>query len=510
MCVCSGRFRVVIQFLLAAALSAVGQEPKSQPVMYVDVSRSIQLNQPVWHHLPGWQRCSSLDLIRAQNLNKADLLVIRNIADSIPYTEAEIQAVKTFVRTGGGLLLIGNLSDSPGPFAPFQDGTWQKVEMLPTSRFASNQLAKHFGVSLTNTRHRGKPEFNAKAPLNLGIDLTPLCFPQALSALRLREKARGELVHAWGEPVAVARQHGEGRVIVCGASWLFWRRGDPKEFAAQQALLEKWCRWLIAGREARPTSLPALPHRIDPPLSLETKHAVFLHIPQLADETKRIAREWKDVWAVLQTTTGLPSAMALAPPQEGDGRMRVHVRAALRGGYASEACIGMAAMGRKSDRISLLGHEVGHKLLGGPTHGVSEAFAEWLSCLCLRSCGCEKVAAETERKYATAFRAVDPDGTALDVADPKASTEHFHACMGKWSWIIGYLETRYGTDFLKHYVAAMNKRFSMDGSHHRLRDGQRIQITMADMVLAMSDAAGRDLSPWFRSIGTSLNMPAGK
>ena len=152
---------------------------------------------------------------------------------------------------------------------------------------------------------------------------------------------------------------------------------------------------------------------------------------------------------------------------------------------------------------AVLGHEVGHKLLRGCNGSVWEAFAEWLSSRALRAAGYAQEAQEKINRHLADFRAADPQGTALDIANPQTDIKQRKACQGKWIWIMSQLCEKHGDTFVRDYVTALRNNTRPAGSQRKLV-ARQANLRMRDHVAALSKAAGEDLTAWFTKLGITV------
>lgn len=155
--------------------------------------------------------------------------------------------------------------------------------------------------------------------------------------------------------------------------------------------------------------------------------------------------------------------------------------------------------------LQTLGHEVGHKLIGGPNQSVNEAFAIWSGQRVMALLGHGASARDMREKQFGRFRAADPTGQRLDIADHDTAINEFSGCRAKWVWILSELEARYGDDIVARYAVAIRAGLGPDGPHRKTINARRARLTMDDVAHYLSEAAGEDLVPWFRSLGITVS-----
>ena len=79
----------------------------------------------------------------------------------------------------------------------------------------------------------------------------------------------------------------------------------------------------------------------------------------------------------------------------------------------------------------------------------------------------------------------------------KADASKSRATNLKGHWVLQELESMCGKDIMKQYLVA----FRAWRQRNRAR---KDPLTTTELVELLSTAAGRDLQPWFREVGTTL------
>jgi len=503
-----------LSLLLAAGSGRAAAPQRPRPLkIYQDESRSLQIGAQTWLHLKGVRISRATDLISLEHLKPYDVAILWNQVESLAYSREELEAIDTYVRNGGGLLLIGRPQAYTKVRAVFANGGFARPEALPVQDFSMNAMAALWGLQFSNATRLGVPHFAASTPLTESPDVAKMAFEQPLSCLVGSTEGAQVVAEAFGHPVVVAKSHGRGRVILCGAPRLFLRYGTlaesklhetDEELAVQERVLRQWLEWLGEGSPVRSKSPQGLPLRIPGRVRLEEQGLVVYTIPQLESVAKELVGEWAKVWPQLARMTGLASPVELARGSADETLLEIYLCASPGGGLSGGNRIAIPAMGGDERLIAILSHEVGHKLLGGCNHGASEAFAEWCAIKGLTAAGYEKFAAEKLQKKLGAFREADPTGKKMDLSDVTDEISRTHAYQGKWIWIFATLEKEYGETFLAAYLKALRKNVTLVGPAHKQSGGKKVSLTMRDHITAMSEAAGKDLTPWFKELGTSI------
>jgi len=510
---------LAIAVVLLAASLAQAQRPQLIR-LYRDESRALPLGSPVWttlHRSAGYHVTVGMDLLDYGRLKCCDVIIVWNSVETISYDPVELDAVTRFVQEGGGLLLVGNpaLSRPTTARASFLKGRFRNLQKLPDSSFSMNQLSGLYDVRFANGMRPGEPIYQTTTEPNHGINVSLLQARQPLAPLICNNASVQTLVEAHGGPAVVAVEHGAGRVIICSASRLLMKQGSLAErklgktdtvLGAQKKLVDGWLRWLAARRFSTIAKEPPLPGRVLPRVEKELDNAVFYYIPQVEPRATEILADWDRIWADFSDYTGLESPMACAPGDLRRHKMEVYIRPAMGGGYAGAREVALAAFGDEWRATAVLGHEVGHKLLGAPTSSMSEGFAQWMNFRGLRATGRTVVADERLQQALAEYRRADPTGRELDLADGMTDITKSKACQGKWLWVLLELEKNHGDDFIRRYVKSLRAGVPLDGSHHKRVGTKRVKVTMEDLVFHMSQAAGLDLAPWFRDLGITVGF----
>ncbi len=485
--------------------------------IYVDESRSLQLGGEIWKGLSendGYISTRSMDLIEYEQLKCYDVMIVRNYVETLSYSEEELEAIRRFVEDGGGLLVIGNVIPHRKTKATYSNGKWSDLMPLPEATFSMNQIAAMFQIAFTNAVRTETAHFNTQSPVNDGSDLSLLEFEQPLSPLICHRDETQILIDNFDMPVAVSLDYGEGRAIFCGAHRLFVEYGSYSDrklgrtdaiVEVQKDLLDNWLRWLSYRKSSQQLNISNWPDDIPPRVKLSSQMADFYCIPQLQNHTERVMEDWTKIWPSFSGYVGVSSPLEFLPGVKPGEKLSVFVRAAEQGGLSGGTRVHIAAMGEEWRPAAILSHEVGHKLLGGVNTSVSEGYAEWMNCRGLRAMGYFDAAEEKMSKHLNDFHRVDPTGKELDIVDSLLDAQEFHACMGKWMWILSELERKYGEDIIRRYVACLRTGLELSGAHNKVVDGKRVKLSMDDIVHFMSKASGEDLFPWFGELGITVH-----
>lgn len=483
--------------------------------LYIEESRRYATNGTYWRVLRrdhGFVRSIVRAPVESHRLADYDVVVIGDIPNRIAYTQDELAALERFVSEGGGLLIAGNPMShrAPGETGAHRlpDGRW-KVEELRRMRADNHplvQVSELFGISFANARAVDTPQFDPEWPPHQELNMEATSFRQGMDVLLPQRKDVAQLITVSQAPVAIALSHGRGRVIITGAGRLFRVvkpiRGITVEQAetikeAQFALLECWIRWLAQGRPAGPRRQPInLPNVVNPPTLFERPGVRIMGLQQLQSKAHDLVGVWDQAWPHLSQLTGAKTPFTHHPELDDMATLNVTLLPTKQGGFSGGTRVAIAALREPDGLLGILAHEVGHKLVSGCNTATSEGFAEYVNYRARLAAGFAESARSKFQENMKAFRDVDPTGKELDLANLEIVRESGRACQGKWMYIVDYLDQKYGKGFLARYCAA---------SARRKRAGEK--VTMAHHVTCFSEAAGEDLTPWFRSMGITVEQP---
>ena len=491
--------------------------PHERIKIYNDESRALHLGVPIWKKLSAKDNCfttRAMSNLKYENIKNYDVVVIHNLIESIPYSDQEIESVMRYVNNGGGLLVIG-LSSQIRTKAKYHKDKFVELVPVPKSEFCSNQIASKFKIAFSNGLRQGTPSFNNNA-LNQNVNKQTLAFELPLNPLlTLKGADCTTLVEGYGHPVAVAVEYGKGRAIFVGVSRLFMQYGKLPDrklgltddiIAEQKALFMKWLIWLAEARHSNNAESDIYPVDIYPEEKIETESAQFYFIPQLETQAVKIADDWKLIWSDFSNYLGVESPLQFVMDADEGQKLTVLLRVSRAGGLSGGHRISVPVLGESWRAAGVLSHEVGHKLLGGETTGMSEGSAEWLSARGLKAAGYYKEAQEKLDTHLAEYYKLDPNGNILDITDELMDIRESKACQGKWIWILGEMEKKYGGDFWKRYVKQLEKKYQLVGSHRRYIDEQhpREKITYEEMVAVMNTVAGEDITDWLKEHGIKV------
>jgi hypothetical protein len=390
------------------------------------------------------------------------------------YLPQEVAALKQYVESGGGLVLLGG--------SPSRRG---EIEQWPL-----NKLAKQFGAAFSTA--------------NDTVDGV------SMPALEMSSDWQSHLRGEQGKPVIVRRQYGRGRILIIGSVKHIEPSKDrsPAAQAAREkiiASLGRMIRWVAAGTPAVGGSA-RLPREAGGggPIYPEMTERIGNVIVYYAKNQKKELLECvtRDMPLIKSKVEGwLPSA-------EPDEPMHLILSAGAGGGWAVNAYlpkeVGIISL-RKSGILSIFAHELAHTM-GGPPNDKgelagswlygnrSEAHAGWFQGKAAALPTGKRVSHQPNKLFD-----FDKNGDALDLA---LSSEENRKKWGKgkdWTkiwWVWQKLDDRYGPTWYPRWRWVQYTRW---------RDEPDRRLTMDETVEDMSIAVGEDLFGFFHKIGTTLS-----
>jgi len=389
------------------------------------------------------------------------------------YTQAEREALKQFVESGGGLIVFGTRPQTKEA----------------ADRWSMNELLKEFGARFSHESEQG--EKGAYSALKLDDNWEPL----------LRGKG--------GQPVRARRLVGKGRVMVVeGIGAVNPGRGEAKEAVqAKHDTLKEAVLWAAAGR-APVGGDWRMPHLggagIFPDLEQNLGGVVVYYAAnQKPDVLKCIEEHIPN--AARQIREWLPT-------KRFDEPYNIVICAGGGGGWAINARPKAAAV-IAYNPLSILGifaHEMAHTMGGprnandelagrSPHHNQGEAHAGWFQGK-IQAQYDEPARAKSNRNCNRILEIEKKKGAKLDFTkeyENKVGREKWGkgAEWTKMWWVWQKLDDRYGPTWYPRWYWVRATRWQDEPGHRE---------TWEEMIEDLSIAVGEDLFPFFRAIGTTL------
>jgi len=465
------RTRLVIITLLVSlvASAAPAARPAARIHSVVDISHAFSFyfdGRFARNYLVGKGNVSvqNWGTLHKFDFDRVNLVVLQSGASSCQYTPKDIAAIKAFLESGGGVIVLGD-------YALFRD---EKTYTL-------NALAKAFGAKFVNKGVKkpitGLGELKGKAVKNYGgktITLTRSMYWEML------------IKDAAGRCLMARRNVGKGKLLVTtrGISGRKPDASDPINAEWLAPLLTD----LASGKTVDPKRRPRH-HRAENTVirdGLEIRYSDYMQ--PFADEIFKmyvICRPVQEKLLGVPPSEGMLASLLLLPTGGG--------------GFSSGRTIGLGIWWggfpqKKCGMVELLGHEAMHSWVHPFTEPLwNEGIATYVGIQMGIQLGYKTQAEKTLAGWIKRAKRHDPEMKKYDLAGGK-DIPHT-VVMAKPMWIWEQLRKE-KPDILARYFKA--KR--------RLADPKKLKrYTAHDSVAVLSIAAERDLFAWFQSLGISVN-----
>ena len=398
------------------------------------------------------------------DFDSVNLVVLQSGASACQYTPKDIAAVRAFLESGGGVIVLGN-------YALFRED----------KTYTLNAMVKAFGAEFVNQGVKGpmvgEGELKGKGIKNYGG-----------KPIRLAKASEWQvLVRDAGGQVMMARKKvGKGELLVASRS-LSGRQPNAKD-PINAEWLAPMLRDLAAGKTVDPKRRPKH-HRAEIIVNrggLEIRYSEYME--PFADEIFEI---YGKCFPVQQRILGVPPAKGMLTtlillPTGG-------------GGFSSGRAIGLGTWWggfpkKRYGMVELIGHEATHSWVHPFTEPMwNEGLATYVGIQIGRELGYKAEADKTLADWIKSARRHDPDMKKYDLVVRK-NIPHSVA-MAKPMWIWEQLRKE-KPDILARYFRAKRK----------LADPRKLKrYTAHDCAVVLSVAAERDLFKWFQSLGISVD-----
>lgn len=398
------------------------------------------------------------------DLARVNLLVLPTGATPCPYTERDLAAVRAFLEGGGGVVVLGSA------------GTFRDEKVCH-----ANELAGAFGARFTNAR--AKRPITAAARFG-GGELESY----GGGTLALEEPDAWEVLarDVNGEALLARRGVGTGQLLV-GCYGLNGRQPDAKDpinTALWQPLLLELARGKAVDRRRRPEG--KMPEQTTVRGELRIEHSSYL-----APMAALIAEEYERSLPILNELCGVPPSPGMLA--------KLILLPTGGGGFSSGAAIGLGVWWgdfpeKRYPMIELIGHEAGHSwVLPFAEPMWNEPIATYIGARVGERLGYGEEARGVIARNIAGARKLDPELKKYDIAYGEDVPNA--VVWGKTMWIWERLREE-RPDALARYFRA--KRRLIDPE-------KRDCYTPDDCAAVMSAAMGRDLFPWLRSLGLTVD-----
>lgn len=398
------------------------------------------------------------------DLSNVNLLILQTGASPCVYFPEDVKAVQRFLDEGGGVVILGDR-------ALFRD----------EKKYHLNDLATALGAEVV--------DIAAKTPLkaskSLGVDEVKT---YGGKTIRLTKPNQWDVIvrDAKGAVVMARRNVGKGRLLVTsrGLSGHNPNASDPiNDGIWIPALVE-----LSSGKQVNPKRKPQsaqAENEVDKG-GLKLRYSDYLQ--PFADEIVTIYQKaLPEIEAVMgvPASAGMLASLILLPTGGG--------------GFSSGRNVGLGVWwggfpDKRYGMIELIGHEGCHSwVLPFAEPMWNEGIATYVGIRIAHRMGESEGAERSLTRWIANAKKLDPDMTKFDIAHGK-DVPHV-VKMAKPMWIFEELRKEQA-DILATYF--QTKRRLIDPA-------KRKRYTAEDCVAVLSIAMGRDLFPWFRSLGVTVD-----
>jgi len=417
------------------------------------------------NYLPGGADARNWGTLHKCDVTNVNLLVLQSGASPCPYLMEDREAVRRFLEEGGGVLVLGD-------YAEFRD----------EEDYRLNGLTRPFGAqfvgAVAKEALQPAPELKAEAVTYYGGRTIYVEDPTQWQVL-MRD-ANGALV-------MVRKSVGKGQLLLASRG-LVGRQPDAKD----PINAEWWTPLLQDLAKGKPVSADRPPQGQAPEIHL-TRDGLNIdtseYLQPYADATVGV---YSRVRPTVERILGVSPAPGMLT--------NLILLATGGGGFSSGAAIGIGIWWGDFPRkqygmVELLSHEATHSwVLPFPEPLWNEGIATYVGILVGRELGLNADADATLKGWIDGARQHDPDLTKCDLTGQSGPVPHVVA-MAKPMWIFEELRKE-KPDILARYFETKRK----------LIDPQKVkQYTADDSVAVLSIALGRDLFPWFQSLGIRVD-----
>jgi len=398
------------------------------------------------------------------DFSNINLIILSTGSSSCPYLPEDIEAVRAFVKQGGGLLLLGD-------YVRCRDGGEYKL----------NTMARAFGAKFKQS--------NARVPLiAAGLLGTGQVESYGGKTIWLKEPDKWQILirDSAGQPVLARRRFGRGTVVVASRA-LAGHRPDAKD-----PINARWWTPLLVdaarGKPVDPRKRPrgAMPENVTVRQGLKIQYSDYLR--PMADVIFRLFAKARPE---LERIFGVPpyrdmlTTLILLPTGGG--------------GFSSGRAVGLGVWWggfpeKQYGMIELIGHECCHSwVLPYAEPMWNEPIATYVGILLAKRLGYGQEADRVLGSYIRRALRLDPQMSKFDIAHGKDVPRA--VLWGKTMWLWEQLRKE-RPDILACYFRAKRRL---------IQPGSRKRYTADDAIAVISAAMGRDMFPWFRAHGLDVD-----
>ena len=420
-------------------------------------------------YLPGERGVTNWCSLFNFDFSNANLLILLGCDDRISYFPQDVETIKVFLKSGGGVVLLGGHNAR-----------------------SQGALAKEFGAEFIVGAQMPMRPVEALAGVKEIEGNTS-------SSLKLEKVKKWDILvtDAAGKPVLAKTKYGKGNLLV-GVRGL--AGSNPN---ASDSINYRMWRPLLKAVASGKTINPAVPFRGKGIGDLEhkDKHETFVlsyndYLKPFADAMVDISKRCQPV---IEARMGVPLSKGMGS--------EISLLATGGGGFSSGSVIALAVWwgdfpDKEDSMIEFITHESVHSWVLPYPEVWNEPIATYVGNLVMIDMGHEAEAMRRIKGQIAAGLKHDPqmnrydlDGNAIDGSEKLTGGAVRDIHWGKTYWVFEELRKEY-PDIIARYFKA--KR--------RLLANQKItRYDMNNTVAVMSAAVGKDLFPWFRQHGFNVD-----
>ena len=420
-------------------------------------------------YLPGERGVTNWCSLFNFDFSNANLLILLGCDDRISYFPQDVETIKTFLKSGGGVVLLGGHNAR-----------------------SQGALAKEFGAEFIAGAQMPMRPVEALAGVKEIEGNTS-------SSLKLEKVKKWDILvtDAAGKPVLAKTKYGKGNLLV-GVRGL--AGSNPN---ASDSINYRMWRPLLKAVASGKTINPAAPFRGKGIGDLEhkDKHETFVlsyndYLKPFADAMVDISKRCQPM---IEARMGVPLSKGMGS--------EISLLATGGGGFSSGSVIALAVWwgdfpDKEDSMIEFITHESVHSWVLPYPEVWNEPIATYVGNLVMIDMGHEAEAMRRIKGQIAAGLKHDPqmnrydlDGNAIDGSEKLTGGAVRDIHWGKTYWVFEELRKEY-PDIVARYFKA--KR--------RLLANQKItRYDMNNTVAVMSAAVGKDLFPWFRQHGFNVD-----
>jgi hypothetical protein len=397
------------------------------------------------------------------DLENVNLLILQSGASPCPYLPEDIEAVRTFMTGGGAVVVLGD-------FSLFGH----------EAQYRLNALVEPFGAAFVNDPAQ-KP---LRGCLTLQGQEIESYTPKTVTLGRASDWE--VLVRDAQDRVVMARRRvGRGTLVVASRS-LCGHKPDASD-PINDSWLKPLLKEITASKSVDSTRRP--PNQM-PENETQRKRLPIQYSDYMSSYADSIYQVYDECYPVIQEVMGVPPSQGMLT--------KLILLPTGGGGFSSGSSIGLAAWWggfpeKKYGMVELISHESTHSWVHPFTEPMwNEGIATYVGILVGQRMGLQADADATLDGWIAGARKHDPDMTKYDLAHGK-DIPHVVA-MAKPMWIFEQLrkETQ---DIVARYFQVKRALATPDKID---------TYTADDSVAVLSMAMGRDLFPWFQSLGITV------